>query len=69
MQSQKYGINWDIYTRYVHEGVAGILLYRNGKYTIGKLNSFIFIVLFKFSFDHLQFVYASQDMRKTKLYL
>ena len=34
MQARKYRINWEIYA-----GAAGMLLLRNGKFTIGKLKS------------------------------
>ena len=39
MQAREYRINWEIYTPYA--GAAGMLLLRNGKFTIGKLKSTI----------------------------
>jgi hypothetical protein len=35
--TQKYRINWEIYTPYA--GATGMLLYINGKFTMGKLKS------------------------------
>ena len=37
MQTREYRINWEIYTP--DAGAAGMLLLRNGKFTIGKLKS------------------------------
>ena len=35
MQAREYRINWEIYTPYA--GATGMLVLRNGKFTIGKL--------------------------------
>ena len=63
MQAREYRINWEIYTPYA--GAAGMLLLRNGKFTIGKLNH-LFCRKVLFSTDpHCQFLDVSQDMRPT----
>ena len=66
MQAQEYRINWEIYTLYA--GAAGMLLPRNGKFTIGKLKSSRRKVLFSID-PYCQFLDVSQDMRPTYLYL
>ena len=60
MQAREYRINWEIYTPYA--GAAVMLLFRNGKFTIGNL----FCRKALFSIDpHCQFLDESQDMRPT----
>ena len=46
MQAREYRINWKIYTPYA--GAAGMLLLRNGKFTIGKLKSYKYYLSFTF---------------------
>ena len=55
MQAREHRINWEIYAPYA--GAAGMLLLRNGKFTIGKLK-----LSLVFSTDpHCQFLDVSQD--------
>ena len=46
IQTREYRINWEIYTPYA--GAAGMLLLRNGKFTIGKLKSSLLSLSFVF---------------------
>ena len=63
MQAREYRINWEIYTPYA--GDAGMLLLRNGKFTIGKLKSSFCRKVFFSTDRHCQFLDVSQYMRPT----
>ena len=62
MQSREYRINWEMYTPYA--GAAGMLLHKNGKFTIGKLNSSLLSNSFLFNRISLS-IFICKPIHKT----